>query len=116
MEAWRLLDPDYSIFKRDELLMKRMLCVPHPQKKDLLNVLRQVCTADSCFSVHCACCPSDGVADGRGVDAAAGGQMFLPDYFACIVMCCMWACLCSRVGQHLQQWSFRTASSIPNIS
>jgi hypothetical protein len=52
MEAWRLLDPDYSIFKRDELLMKRMLCVPHPQKKDLLNVLRQVCTADSCFSVH----------------------------------------------------------------
>eukprot|EP00775_Hariotina_reticulata_P002873 gene2873-3164_t len=41
MEAWRLLDPDFSIFGREELLLKRMLCVPHPQKKDLLNVLRQ---------------------------------------------------------------------------
>lgn len=40
LEAWRLLDNDGSIFPHDELVTKRMLCVPHPQKKDLLNVLR----------------------------------------------------------------------------
>jgi hypothetical protein len=40
LEAWRLLDPEATLFPHAELACKRMLCVPHPQKKDLLNVLR----------------------------------------------------------------------------
>jgi hypothetical protein len=39
-EAWRLLDPQASVFPLDQLAW-RMLCVAHPQKKDLLNVLRK---------------------------------------------------------------------------
>lgn len=39
-EAWRLLDPQASIFPHNQLSW-RMLCVSHPQKKDLLNVLRK---------------------------------------------------------------------------
>ena len=39
-EAWRLLDPTASIFPHQQLGW-RMLCVQHPQKKDLLNVLRK---------------------------------------------------------------------------
>lgn len=40
LEAWRLLDPEGTIFPTDQLVSRRMLCVPHPAKKDLLNVLR----------------------------------------------------------------------------
>ena len=40
LEAWRLLDPEGSVFSLDQLVPRRMLCVPHPAKKDLLNVLR----------------------------------------------------------------------------
>jgi hypothetical protein len=39
-EAWRLLDPQASVFPLDQLAW-RMMCVAHPQKKDLLNVLRK---------------------------------------------------------------------------
>lgn len=39
-EAWRLLDPTASLFPHQQLAW-RMLCVQHPQKKDLLNVLRK---------------------------------------------------------------------------
>jgi hypothetical protein len=39
-EAWRVLDPDGTVISHAELASKRMLCVPHPEKKDLLNVLR----------------------------------------------------------------------------
>jgi hypothetical protein len=39
-EAWRLLDPQATIFPHNQLSW-RMLCVSHPQKKDLLNVLRK---------------------------------------------------------------------------
>lgn len=39
-EAWRLLDPHGEIFPLEQLSW-RMLCVSHPQKKDLLNVLRK---------------------------------------------------------------------------
>jgi hypothetical protein len=39
-EAWRLLDPQGTLFPLRELAW-RMLCVSHPQKKDLLNVLRK---------------------------------------------------------------------------
>jgi hypothetical protein len=38
--AWTLLDPNQDIFPFEELSW-RLLSVPHPEKKDLLNVLRQ---------------------------------------------------------------------------
>jgi len=57
-EAWRLLDPKASLFPLAELSW-RMLCVAHPQKKDLLNVLRKQDIDAAAAAGWPARCPSD---------------------------------------------------------
>jgi hypothetical protein len=57
-EAWRLLDPDGSLFPLAELPW-RLLCVSSPQKKDLLNVLRKRDIDAVTAAGHVAQRPSD---------------------------------------------------------
>jgi hypothetical protein len=57
-EAWRLLDPSACLFPTHQLSW-RMLCVTHPQKKDLLNVLRQQEVAAAVAAGLVAQCASD---------------------------------------------------------
>lgn len=57
-EAWRLLDPDGSLFAHEELPW-RMLCVTSPQKKDLLNVLRKRDIDAVAAQGHVPLCRSD---------------------------------------------------------
>lgn len=57
-EAWRLLDPEGSLFPLTELTW-RMLCVTSPQKKDLLNVLRKRNIDAVLAAGHTARSPSD---------------------------------------------------------
>ena len=57
-EAWRLLDPHASLFPLQQLEW-RMLCVQHPQKKDLLNVLRKQDIDAAASHRSVARCPSD---------------------------------------------------------
>jgi hypothetical protein len=73
-EAWRLLDPQATIFPHNQLSW-RMLCVSAPQKKDLLNVLRKG-TVDAAAArgdvPRCASDPQFVTDKGEGAVAVVG--------------------------------------------
>jgi hypothetical protein len=77
-EAWRLLDPQATLFPTQELAW-RMLCVTSPQKKDLLNVLRQQEVEAAAAAGLVVACASDPqmVTDTGGCVARGGGVCVL---------------------------------------